>query len=376
MSFLLVAASFGWLALTGCRAGPAPGGGQSLPDNVMVKPGEDPETLSEWTKATRKLKYNMQKAVGLEPNEPIAREHFGKGQKLFQERKYDDAADEFKSAAKRWPDSPLEEDALYMQAESEFFADRYSAASDTYGRLLKKFENSRFLEKAVARQFAIARYWDDLDRAKHRFILIPNLTDKMQPLFDTQGNAIKAYESVHLSDPTGPLADDSVMAIANVHFLAGRYDDADYYYDQLRKQYPQSEHQQLAAQLGLRAKMRTYQGPEYDAKPIDQAEDLVQQINVQFPNQPPDERERLRNAGRALRTQRAQRDWETAEYYARTRHYGGARYYYNVILQDHPDSPFAEMARQRLEQYKNLPDNPPQRFKWLVRIFRWNRDDY
>jgi outer membrane protein assembly factor BamD (BamD/ComL family) len=364
-------------ALAGCQM---PGrtdlaGGQSLPDNILVKPDEDPETLSEWTRFSRKAKYNLQKAVGLEPNEPIAHQHFERGQQLFREKKFDEAAKEFKSAAKRWPDSPLEEDALFMQGESEFFADRYSAASDTYGRLLKKFENSRHLERAVARQFAIARYWDDLDRVNHRFVLIPNLSDKMQPLFDTPGNAIKAYESVHLYDPTGPLADDSVMAIANVHFLAERYEDADYYYDLLRKQYPQSEHQQLAAQLGLRAKMRTYQGPHYDATPIEEAEELVQQISAQFPNLPPDERERQRNAARALRTQKAQIHWETAEYYARLKYYGGARYYYNLILKEHGDSPFAEPARRRLAEFEGRPDNPPQRFKWLVRIFNWNRDD-
>lgn len=364
------------LPLAGCQAPWSKDDSSlSLSEPGLVKPDEDAEALSPWTKNWRLAKYRWQKTFGIEPNEPLAKKHFEQGVKLFSEKKFDDAAKEFKTAAARWPDSPLEEDAFFLQAESLFFAEQYSAASDIYGRLMKKFENTRYLERCVNREFMIARYWDDYDRVKHIALLTPNFTDDKRPLFDTQGNAIKCYESVHMNDPTGPLADDSVMAIANVNFLSGRYDDADYYYDLLRKQYPQSEHQQLAANLGLRAKMRTYQGPHYDGKPIDQADELIQQISIQYPNQSPEERERLRNAARALRTQRAQRDWEIAEWYARTKHYGGARYYYNVVLEDHPDSPYAALAKERIEKIKGLPDNPPQRFKWLVRIFRWNRQD-
>ncbi len=349
--------------------------GQSLGEDTYVKPDEDPESVSSFTKFQRKTKYQSQKLFGLEPNESIARQHFAQGEKLFAEKKFTEAAKEYKNASKRWPDSPLQEDAMYMQGESYFFADKYTEASDSYGEMMKKYENSRYLEKAVGREFAIARYWDELNHAKHRYLLVPNLTDKTQPLFDTQGNALKVYESVHLNDPTGPLSDDAVMATANAHFLAGRYDDADYYYDLLRKEYPQSEHQQVAFVLGLRAKMRSYQGPHYEGSPIDEANELVHQIGTQFPDVPSDEKNRLREAGRTLRNQRAQRDWETAEYYAKTKHFGGARYYYNVILADYGDTPFAEMARSRLEQYKNHPDNPPDYFKWIRRAFNWHEGD-
>jgi outer membrane protein assembly factor BamD (BamD/ComL family) len=362
--------------------------GDPYVDGMLIKPGEDPETVSEWTKFQRKASYRTKKMFNMEPNESVAREHFSNGEKLFSEarelsakndktaarKKYEQAAKEFKAAAKRWPDSPLEEDALFMNAESLFFCDRYTGACDAYGEMMKKYENSRYLERAVARQFAIGRYWDEKDRAEHHFAVTPNFTDRTRPLFDTQGNAIKAYESVYLNDPTGPLADDAVMATANAHFLSERYDDADHYYDMLRKQYPQSEHQQVAFQLGLRSKMRSYQGPQYEASPLEGADELVQQISSQF-DLPPDEKERVRSARRAVHNQRAHREWETAEYYAKTKHYGAARFHYNSIINDYGDTPFAEQARQRLEKYKDYPDNPPDHFKWINRIFHWNEED-
>ncbi len=107
----------------------------------------------------------FKKSIGMGPNERIARDAFADGQKLLSEKKYDAAAKKFGKAADRWPDSALEEDAMFLEAESYFFADRYSKADDEYGELLKKYPNTRYLNKSTARQFSIARYWQDMDKA-------------------------------------------------------------------------------------------------------------------------------------------------------------------------------------------------------------------
>ena len=52
-------------------------------------------------------------------------------------------------AYKRWPDSPLEEEAMFKAAESEFFADRYSKADDEYALLIKKFPSTQYLSQVV-----------------------------------------------------------------------------------------------------------------------------------------------------------------------------------------------------------------------------------
>ena len=46
----------------------------------------------------------------------------------------------------------MEEDALFLQSESEFFSDQYPKAHDTIGGLLKKYPNTRHLDTAVARE--------------------------------------------------------------------------------------------------------------------------------------------------------------------------------------------------------------------------------
>ena len=102
--------------------------------------------------------------------------------------------------------------------ESEFFSDQYPKAHDTYGGLLKKYTNTRYLDTVAAREFALGRYWEQLQDAKPTVAASPNATDGSRPMFDTFGYAIQAYERVRLNDPTGPLADAAVMAMGNAYF--------------------------------------------------------------------------------------------------------------------------------------------------------------
>ena len=72
------------------------------------------------------------------------------------------------------------------------------------------------------------------------------------------------------------------MATANIYFDRGRFDDADYHYTLLRREYPRSELQFEAHLLGLQAKLRKYQGEDYDGTPLEEAKTLVKQLRSQF----------------------------------------------------------------------------------------------
>jgi len=322
--------------------------------------------LGDWS---AKWKAGWHRLIGNGPDESVARKQFAKADELFRQSRYKKAAAMYRKAAARWPDSAIEEDAMFMEAECSFFSDAYPKASDLYTNLLEKYENTRHLDTVVRRQFAMGQYWDGLQRTKPHWALTPNFFDRTRPLFDTSGNALASFESVRLHDPTGPLADDSIMATANAYFLKGRYEDADYYYGLIREQYPQSEQQAMAHLLGLRAKLREYEGALYDGTTLQEADELIKTMLIQFPDQLPEERERLLTAQRAVRAQMAERNWKMAEYYAKTKHYGAARFYYRDVIKDYADTRFAEMAQQRMTEFAGEPDEPPQKFQWLVNLF-------
>lgn len=309
----------------------------------------------------------FKKAIGRGPNEPVAKKAMAEGERLFRERKYLEAAKQYRIAYDRWPDSPMEEEALFKAAESYFFADRYPAADDDFARLLKKYPGTTYLDKIVVRRFAIARYWEARHTQQNRPALVPNLTDKSQPMFDTGGHCLKIYERIRLDDPTGPLSDDSVMASANYHFVRGHWEDADYFYSLLRTEFPKSEHQYQAHLLGLRAKMKRYQGPSYDVKPIKDADEVAQQLLNQFSTELGDEREKIVQVRAEIVAQHALREFNTAEWYYKGKHYTSAKIYYATVISEFPDTKLAEQSKTRIDACKDLPDAKPP-FEWLVKV--------
>ncbi len=331
---------------------------------------EDADAESFLDKIAPKRAYKkFMVLIGKGPNEQLAKKELQEGDALFRQKEYVGAAKHYKVAYTRWPDSPLEEEAIFKKAESEFFADRYGKADDAYSLLTKKFSSTQYLSQVVVRRFAIGRYWEQYDTAHPHWPLTANFFDKTRPTFDTGGHALRVYERIRLDDPTGPLADDSIMASASAYFGKGRWGDADYQYGLLRAEYPKSEFQYQAHLLGLRCKLLKYQGPGYDGKPLDEAEELATQLLTQFHSELADERERVVQVKAGINAQRALREWDMAEYYAKGKHYGASRHFYDKIVNDYPETQLAEESRSRIEQYKSEPDNPKDPFEWFVGLF-------
>lgn len=305
----------------------------------------------------------------------------------FEEKKYDEAANDFKAVAKKFYDYPVEEDALFMVAECRFAAKRYGWAQDGYDGLIKKYPSTRYLEKSTRRLYAIGAMWLNGDGSSdtkeliqvsatdvtqpesverkpmvHSVPLAPNFFDKSRPLFDTPGNALKALKSVWLHDPLGPLADDAVMLTAVYHIRKGNLREADHYLDVLRREYPKSEHTQTAFVVGSHIKLASYQGPRYDGRDLVDADDLIHSTLNLFPDV--EDREQLQAELVKIHNRGAERNWSRAEYYRHRDKPQSEAIYCEAILKDFPESEFAKLAAERLQElgpqyYTGMLDNYP-----------------
>jgi TolA-binding protein len=334
-------------------------------DEAGLIPGLDPRAQYD----------KMKTAVGLGPNEQFARASYAEGDRLFREKSYRAAATKFEEAVKRGPHSPIEQDAMFMLAESYFFDDRYIKARDSYDALVKEHPNTRYLDTVVDREWKIARYWEEKAKYNTDLPATPNAWDKTRPWFDTLGHAIKTYDNIRLNDPTGPRADDAIMATANIYFERGRFEDADYHYTLLRSEYPQSELQYEAHLLGLQAKLRKYQGEDYDGTPLEESKTLVKQLRMQFADRlPAAEKERLHTTEAQLNLEIATRDYRMAEYFDGTKHYGAARHYYARVMKNYPNTELATKARDRVAQIAGEPERPAKPLGALVELFPQNSE--
>ena len=315
------------------------------------------------------VKKRWKKMVGRGPNETVARKTLAEADGLYREGKYKEAIAKYKVTVDRWPDSVIEEDALWQLAESYFFTDQYPKAEDQYDELVKKYANTKYLDRIAQRQFVIAQYWIALDQKSHLPVIVPNFFDRSRPIFDTQGRALKTYDHVRINDPRGSLADDSIMAQANAHFLDRQWLDADYFYGLLRSEYPDSDFLLQAHLLGLQSKLRAYQGPGYEGGSLDEAELLADQVLVQFPDQlGREEEDRVQQTRGEIAAQQAQRHWNRAEFYAKGKHYSSARIYYALIARDYPKTQLAQQAREQYLVIKDKADVSDDPIPMLTRV--------
>jgi outer membrane protein assembly factor BamD (BamD/ComL family) len=339
-----------------------------LPSTWGSKREKDQEEPGSWVdRAEQKIKRAYQRVTGTLPNDRIARALFEEAAALYQEEEFAKAADRFERAAKRAADPLLREDAWFLAGESWFFADCYARANKCYDRLLEEFDYTRFLDTVVRRKFLIARYWEQVG-FDTPLLLSLQFTDPSRPRFDTLGHALKTYQSIRLHDPTGPLADDAIMATAGIYFRKTRYGDAAEEYAVLRKEYPKSEHLRDAYLLGLQATLASYQGPAYDAKPLEQARDLTYQTLRLFGAELGEEKDRLLEIDRRITEALAERDLALAQFYEKKRRYGAARFYYRSVLEEYPLTEAAQLARERLAAIQDFPERPPNYFAWLERV--------
>ncbi|MDR0335504.1 MAG: hypothetical protein LBI18_00255 [Planctomycetaceae bacterium] len=318
--------------------------------------------------------------VGLGPDETKANAAMKKGREILlttpdlrDRKKCLEAAKQFSEAAKRYPDSLLEEDALHLAGESYFFGEDYTRAMKSYQKLLIKYQHSKHIDNGVRRLFSIARYWEQEDR---RGVSSINMTEKSRPTFDTFGYAKKAYETIFINDPNGPKSDDAVMALATAYLLRGRYkgDDnynhAAYYYHFLRENYPLSRHITQAHEFELEARTKAYMGAEHSSTTLDEAQKLADMTLRQFHSElDEDERDEILDIQETIIHRQAEREWTLGQFYDKKQYYGSAKLYYEKLLDKYPQTDYAEKARVRLEQIQDKPDQPDQ-FNFIKKIFR------
>ena len=336
-------------------------------------------SLEAWSPSN--VSKSIKKAIGQGPNRDYARDRFEQGRQAYfeavnaeepeKQKKFLLAASYYLTAAARWPDSGLEQDSLFMAAESYFFADHYAWANQQYEILVKKYPNSRYLETINTRRFAIAKFWLASAESDPLGGYSLNLTDQTKPYFDTDGYAFRVFNKIRVDDPIGNLADDATMAAANANFRRRKFVKADEFYTDLRKAFTESEHQFAAHYLGLKAKLESYMGSDYEGTSLDDAEKLITEMRRRFPAETdqPEELEYLEKSFAEIRYRKGERLWKMAEFYYRRAEYGPARYYWTRLEKEFDDTPFAKKAQERAQTVASQPDTQPKRFAWLESYF-------
>lgn len=334
--------------------------------------------------AIDKLPKTIKKIAGKGNNRQVAEEALQEGRQYYSQavalrRETEDsekiskaflkAVEPLKIAADRWPDSSIEEDAIYLLGECHFFADHYDDANEYFEKLVEVYPSTRYLDRVQSYRFNIARYWLKVAEQQSLVSSPVNLTDERMPLRDIGGEARRVLDRIRLDDPTGKLSDDATFMLGQAFYDVHRYFEAAETFADLRNNYPGSEHLFNAHLMEFESRLSMYDGKHYDGQALKQASELLRTILRQFPDQSAEIRDELVQQAGQVRTMLAERDLETADYYIKRGQNAAAKIYLQRLVQDYPETEVASTAMKRLESIRDEPDNPEQQAQWLVEMF-------
>ncbi len=275
------------------------------------------------------------------------------------------AAKTYIQAGKQWASSSLEQDAYFMAAESYFFAEEYPKAEDYYVKLIKEYPRTRYQDRVDQRRMEIGNYWLQFP---DKFYNV-NWTDKTKPWNDTQNHGKRVLEKMLLDSPTGRLADDATMDIANTEFKRENWNEALDRYRDLITVYTDSPHQFDAHFLGSKAALLAYQGPQYSSEPLEQADKLLKQMVRQFSKQASERKEPIAEMLAEVKYRQAERLYDEATYRNNKQEYAAAIVYCDRILDNYQDTPFAEKAQEIIDEADGKPSVPTPYLHWMTYAF-------
>jgi outer membrane protein assembly factor BamD (BamD/ComL family) len=296
-------------------------------------------------------------------DDPKAEERMQCGEQLFADRNYSTAIKEFKKVADNQNNNTeLAERARFLQAESRRLLGEYPDAVDTYHKLLIDFPTGVHRSESCARMYEIADYWlgdfrlEIARRSNEKGVLHwqpgwPNPLDKTRPAIDQEGRALEAMENIHTQDFTGPNADKALFWCGYVNYIRGNFQKADRFFSELVEMHRESPLRPQALAFAIQAKNNATGGAVYDGRKCAEALQLVHVAEATVPELTgnPEMADKLTRAKFAIRSQQAEKDFRTAEYYERTGHPGSAVFVYELVRRRFEGTRYADIATERKE---------------------------
>ncbi|QJX00273.1 tetratricopeptide repeat protein [Frigoriglobus tundricola] len=301
------------------------------------------------------------KVFGVNYDDPMAEDKLKQAEEMFAGGQYEKARELFRGLADNQGNTAaLAERARYMQAMCRYQQGQYPEACDTFHKVLLDFPIGTYRVDCCARMFEICDYWlDDFrteleQRSNENGIMrwrpgMPDWRDRTKPKIDQEGRTIEALERIHTNDPKGPIADKAIFWCGYINFIRGNFNEADHFFSQMVEMHPDSPLRPQALALAIQAKNSSTGGAVYDGRKCAEALQLVHVAEATVPEltNNPEMSEKLTRAKFAIRSQQAEKDFRTADYYERTGHPGSAVFYYELVRRRYAGTRYSDIATER-----------------------------
>ncbi len=242
--------------------------------------------------------------------------------------------------AKKWikknKSNPLLPQVLLLQGDAEVARGNKYKALYSYEDILNNFPTSELYVTILQKEFDIADAF--LRGYKRKFLGI-----RMLPVKE---DAIELLDRIQDRQRGSPLAEQAGMRAADYYYETGQFQEAIDSYNDFLKRYPYSQYVRKAEVRRAEASLGNFHGVKFDIIPLLDSRERLAAIAQVFPQTA----EGLQVAAledRIYQTE-GRKELEIARYYYRANRRHASAYFYKRVIENWPETLFAQKARQEL----------------------------
>ncbi len=258
------------------------------------------------------------------------------GRQYQAKKDYSNAIASYRRLIKRWPTSSAAQDARFGLAECLSARGYHFKAFQTYQELIDKHPNTEHFDEALQRQFEIGNLFLTGERDKAWGVRLFPAIDK----------SVQIFEQVVKNGPYSPTAPEAQFRIGLAYEKQRMYLDAVHAYEVVLDRYakhPMAETAQF--QMGYAYKQESSRA-EYDKNSANQSIAAFSDFLIRYPKS--DKAEVARQYLGDLKQEQSRGLFTIGEFYEKRKKYGAALIYYNEVLEQNPQSTWAESAKDKI----------------------------
>jgi tetratricopeptide (TPR) repeat protein len=223
-----------------------------------------------------------------------------------------------------------------VEADMLFCKGKFTKAIRSYDKFLARYPESELYEAVLDREFAIATAY------------LAGQKRKVLGVFKMRGYATGEKIMERLMDRVGdgPLAWKAAMAVAESLESRGKFEDAYQQWYEISSRWGTGRLGQESLLGMARCKHAAYKGPKYDVSNLISAKSYYEDFRLRYPDRA--EEFQVGDRLKQIDEQLAYKEFSTAAYYQRTGAGQAANLYYQMVLDNWPQSTAAKMTDRKM----------------------------
>jgi outer membrane protein assembly factor BamD len=283
-----------------------------------------------WTPKTQKW-INPKTAV-----KPTPKEQFEVAKAAYDAKQYEDATREFKKLLKAYPKS-------FEAAESQYYLGLVAEAEDNlygayqaYQKVIDKYPFSERIPEIIEREYKIGEAFMEGKKRKSLGMALP-----------VENPAIEIFSKVVENSNYGPFAPKAQYKLGLVLKGLMRYYEAEEAFNKVISAYPDSEWVGAAKFQIASCRASLSKSSDYDQEATREAKEKFEDFIREHPDAvlSRDAEENINH----LREKEAESAYNIGRFYEKQKAWEAARIYYNEVVTNYSNSPWAAKAVERLQ---------------------------